>query len=74
MCFMQVFHLDYFETVYALAVLFQLGMISIDAEAAFINADLKKELYAIPVTEQLPKGFVYRLKRSLYGLKQSPKE
>ena len=59
-----------------LVVLLQLDMTSIDVEAAFTNAELKEELYinAPPGTEQLPKGFVYRLKRSLYGLKQSPKE
>jgi len=71
--FMQVFDLDYFVTVYVLAVLLQLDMTSIDVKATFMNAGLKKELYATPVTEQLPKGFVYRLKRSLYGLKQSPR-
>ena len=65
---------DYGYAAVGHATTLQLDMTSIDVEAAFMNADLKKELYATPVTEQLPKGFVYRLKRSLYGLKQSPKE
>ena len=86
--FMQVYGLDYFGTyapvarlstlrlLYALAVLMQLDLASLDVEAAFMNADLKEELFinAPSGTPQLPKGYVYRLKKSLYGLKQSPKE
>jgi hypothetical protein len=86
--FMQVFGLDYFGTyapvarlatlrmVYALAVSLQLDMASLDVEAAFMNAPLKEEMFinAPPGTPPLPKGFVYRLKKSLYGLKQSPRE
>ena len=53
-----------------------LTLASLDAEAAFMNAELKEESHinAPPGTSPLPKGTVYRLKRSLYGLKQSPKE
>ena len=48
---------------------------SLDVEAALINVPLYEVLYirALPGTEQLPEGYVYRLKKSLYGLKQSPK-
>ena len=80
---MQVFGLDYFGTyapvarlatlrmVYALAVLLQLDMTSIDVEAAFMNAELKEELCInVPRgTEQLLKGFFFRLNRSVYSLK-----
>ena len=86
--FMQIFGLDYFGTyapvarlatlrlVYALAVLLKLELASLDVEAAFMNAELKEELYirAPPGTTPLPDGYVYRLRKSLYGLKQSPKE
>ena len=86
--FSQVFGLDYFGTyapvarlstlrlVYALSVLLMLSMASLDVEAAFMNATLDEELYirAPTGTEQLPDGLVYRLKKSLYGLKQSPKQ
>ena len=86
--FMQVYGLDYFGTyapvarlatlriVYAISVSLALKLASLDVEAAFMNAELKEELYinAPPGTAPLPKGTVYRLKRSLYGLKQSPKE
>ena len=86
--FAQIFGLDYFGTyapvarlgtlriVYALAVLMCLTLASLDVEAAFMNAPLDEELYirAPPGTDQLPEGYVYRLKKSLYGLKQSPKQ
>ena len=86
--FSQIFGLDYFGTyapvarlgtlriVYALAVLMCLTLASLDVEAAFLNAPLDEKLYirAPPGTDQLPEGHVYRLKKSLYGLKQSPKQ
>ena len=86
--FAQIFGLDYFGTyapvarlgtlriVYALAVLMCLTLASLDVEAAFMNAPLDEELYirAPPGTDSLPDGYVYRLKKSLYGLKQSPKQ
>ena len=62
--------------MYALCVSLDMKLASLDVEAAFMNAHLKEEMYinAPPGTPTLPKGYVYRLKRSLYGLKQSPKE
>ena len=57
--------------MYALAVLLNLSLVSFDVEAAFMNATLDEEIYirAPPGTEALPEGYVYRLKKSLYGLK-----
>ena len=62
--------------VYALAVFMCLTLDSLDVEAAFMNALLYEELYirAPPGTEELPEGYMYRLKKSHYGLKLSPKQ
>ena len=47
-----------------------------DVKTAFLNGDLQEEIYLqIPdgyVTEET-RGLVYKLRRSLYGLKQSPR-
>ena len=76
--FAQTFGLDYFSTyapvaclctlriVSAEAVQMCLTLASVDVVAAFMNALLDGELY-----NQLPEGYVYRLKKCLYGLKQS---
>ena len=62
--------------VYALVGLLDLAMASVDVEAASVNVTLKEELIirAPPMTTPLPVGYFYRLRRSLYGLKQSSKE
>ena len=54
----------------------------LDVETAFLNAELKEEVYirlppglassGIPGTEGLKEGQVYRLRKSLYGIKQAP--
>ena len=62
--------------VLALACLVGLQTSSCDFTNAFLNAELKEDVYinAPPGTPVLPKGFVYKLQRALYGLKQSPRE
>jgi hypothetical protein len=62
--------------VLALASLLQLQTSSCDFTNAFLNAELKDDVYinAPPGYAPLPKGYVYKLQRALYGLKQSPRE
>ena len=46
--------------------------VSIDFKTAFLNATLNEELYLLPIEGMdCPEGFVYRLKRAIYGLKQA---
>ena len=46
-----------------------------DVETAFLNADLKEELYMYPPIGMIVReGYVLKLKKTLYGLKQSPRE
>ena len=79
--FMQIFGLDYFGTyapvarlatlrlVYALAVLLKLELASLDVEAAFMNAELKEELYirAPPGTTPSPMATSIALGRASTG-------
>jgi hypothetical protein len=84
--FSQVYGQDYFETyapvarlasirtLLALAAKYQLEIQQIDVKTAFLYGDLDKEIYI-----KLPKGYdddntlVYKLVKSIYGLKQAPK-
>ena len=86
--FSQIAGLDFDETwapfvriesvrvLFALAALFDLWIIHIDAKTAFLNGDSDAELYV-----RQPEGFVdmrypnhvLRLCKSLYGLKQAPR-
>ena len=86
-CF-QHFGVDYSDTyapvarmttlryVLALACLLSLQTTSLDFTNAFLNAPLHDDVYinAPPGTPELPRGYVYKLQRALYGLKQSPRE
>jgi hypothetical protein len=86
-CF-QHFGVDYADTyapvarmctlryVLALATLLGLQTSSCDFTNAFLNAELKEDVYinAPPGQPPLPNGYVYKLQRALYGLKQSPRE
>jgi hypothetical protein len=79
--------LDYFDTyspvarlsslrlLYAISVELGLELAAMDVDAAFLNAELNEDIYikAPPGQPPLPNGYVYKLKKSLYGLKQSPK-
>ena len=70
--FAPVAKLDSIRLFIALTILWDLKPIQADVPSAFVRAPLEEEVYmrSIPGHE-LPKGKVYKLKVSLYGLKQS---
>jgi hypothetical protein len=65
------------RTVLALVAHYDMALEQMDVKTSFLNSDLEKQIYM----EQL-EGFsqpghddlVYKLKKSLYGLKQSPRQ
>jgi len=60
----------------ALSVLLNLKVSGADFTNAFLNAPLSEDIYVNPPPgcPPLPNGYVYKLQRALYGLKQSPRE
>ena len=85
--FSQVEGFDYNETYspvarftsirFILSVSSILGLIvhQMDVETAFLNAELKEEIYMHPPAGMAVKdGNVLRLRKTLYGLKQSPRD
>jgi Reverse transcriptase (RNA-dependent DNA polymerase) len=74
--FSPVAKMNMVRTLISCAVNFGWNIHQLDVKNAFLHGDLKEEVYM-----ELPPGFdneqvagkVYRLKRSLYGLKQSPR-
>ena len=61
--------------LYALVVLMYMVLGSLDVDVALMNNSLEKDLYTlVPTgTEQLPKGPVYRLPISFFGLNKRDK-
>ena len=65
------------KAVLALVASHDMHLEQMDVKTAFLHGDLKEQIYM-----EQPKGFnkggsnklVYKLKRSLYGLKQSPRQ
>ncbi|GJY29456.1 retrotransposon protein, putative, ty1-copia subclass, partial [Tanacetum coccineum] len=81
--------LDYFDTyspvtritsirmIFAIAVLRNLEVYQMDVKTAFLNGDLEEEIYMNQPDGFIApgqKGKVCRLVKSLYGLKQSPRQ
>ncbi|CAJ2638092.1 unnamed protein product [Trifolium pratense] len=74
--FAPVARLDTVRTIIALAAQKGWNLYQLDVKSAFLNEELKEEVYV-----QQPQGFVskgqeekvYRLKKALYGLKQAPR-
>lgn len=74
--FAPVARLDTVRTVIALAAQKEWDLYQLDVKSAFLNGELKEEVYV-----QQPQGFVtkgqeekvYKLKKALYGLKQAPR-
>jgi Reverse transcriptase (RNA-dependent DNA polymerase) len=82
----QVYGLDYIETfapvvkwstirfLFAIAAFYDLDLIQMDVVTAFLYGDLKETIYM-----DLPPGYseagkICKLRKSLYGLKQSPRQ
>jgi hypothetical protein len=61
-----VVHLPTVRLVAALTAQHSLKTVQIDVLSAFLNAEVKEELYVL-----LPDGRIVKLKKSLYGLKQA---
>jgi hypothetical protein len=86
--YQQVYGVDYSETYSPVARLTSLRMLlaissyygllvhQMDVDTAFLNAELKEEIYIIPPEGiNIPEGCdCLKLKKALYGLKQSPRE
>ena len=70
--FSPVAKLDSIRLFIALTILWELKPMQADAPSAFVQAPLDEEVYmrSIPGHE-LPPGKIYKLKQSLYGLKQA---
>lgn len=72
--FASVAHKDTIRVFLAAVNYHRLLCDQVDIKAAFLNGDLQETIYLSPAegSGTSPK-FVYRLKKSLYGLKQSPR-
>ena len=81
----QIEGIDYFDTdapvvswitvrlLLILSIVLNLHTMQVDYTAAFLHDDLEEEIFVeMPHNFRKP-GRVYRLRKSLYGLKQSPK-
>ncbi|KAK2398761.1 putative mitochondrial protein [Trifolium repens] len=74
--FAPVARLDTVRTIIAVAAQKGWNLYQLDVKSAFLNGELKEEVYV-----QQPQGFVtkgqeekvYKLKKALYGLKQAPR-
>ncbi|GKB23411.1 zinc finger, CCHC-type containing protein [Tanacetum coccineum] len=87
--FRQKKRIDYFDTyasvarittirlLLALAAIHNIGIHQMDVKTAFLNGDLKEEVYMKQPEEFVMPGNehkVCKLVKSLYGLKQAPKQ
>lgn len=72
--FSSVAHKDTVPVFLALVNTLDLECDQVDIIAAFLNGILKERIYMEPPEgSDIPSGFVLKLNKSLYGLKQSPK-
>ncbi|CAI9626822.1 unnamed protein product [Alternaria burnsii] len=62
------------RTLLALCTLLKWTTSQVDVYVAFLNAELKEQVYCIPPPPvKLPRGHAWLLQKSLYGLVQSPR-
>ncbi|EED15707.1 reverse transcriptase family protein [Talaromyces stipitatus ATCC 10500] len=62
-----------FRMMMALAAVFDLEIVQLDAVNAFVNSDLDEEVYVYFLDGFRIPGKVIRLRKALYGLRQSPR-
>lgn len=61
--------------IIAIAAILGWPLHAMDVKTAFLNGDLKELIYMRPPPGwKIPKGTIWRLKKTLYGLKQAPRE
>jgi len=59
------------RTIFALAAEHDLKLHQMDVKAAYLNANLKEDLYMQPPPGfEVPKGYVLKLKKGMYSIKQ----
>src|SRR5947209_14444726 len=62
------------RAIFALAALYDHDIIQLDFVTAYLNSDLNEEIYVKQAPGYIQKGkehLIYRVKKGLYGLKQS---
>lgn len=72
--FAPVVRMDSVRLLISLSVQFDLKYRQFDIATAFLNGEIEEELYLIPPEGlKVAEGYTCRLRKSLYGLKQSPR-
>lgn len=70
--FAPIANLESIRIILALAAKYDLELDQMDVSTAYLNGELEEELYLTPPKGvQIPEGFCWKLKCSLYGLKQA---
>lgn len=61
--------------IIAIAAILGWHLHAMDVKTAFLNGDLKEVIFMRPPPGwKVPKGMIWRLRKTLYGLKQAPRE
>jgi hypothetical protein len=70
--FAPVANLESVRILLALAAKYDLELDAMDITTAYLNGELEEDLYLLPPKGvKIPDGYCWKLKRSLYGLKQA---